>query len=339
MKTFAFIAFFAAAFSSFAGYSLERFSPHFSTNMPIVWQVETNRLPNSFWIYKRLLPHPFSKTVISNAVVLASLQNKGFPKPSTNDFYISEEHPPNYPAPIPVIFSITPKSATISYGQPHPSTNTADIPADKILVRRAWTCATQLGVDPTQIMFKEMTSRFNRDGNGDDMTNQLCGRGVYLSRQLDGTPFFGNGENGDGEGFWIEFGSHGKVRAFSLVWPDLKQSELQQTASPQQIIACIRAFKTMSPPNGNEANYFGRIKNLSKAKKLTITKITPYYIEGIYGKAPKNAEPPDVVTPIAQLDAVADFGNSNATVRLLAPIISSEAKKLLNAPAQPAQLR
>lgn len=307
--------------------------------MPIVWQVETNRLPNSFWIYKRLPPHPFSKTVISNAVVLASLQSKGFPNPSTNDFFLWEDKGPNYPGPIPDIFCITPKSATISYSQPHPSTNTADIPADKILVRRAWADAAKLGVYPAQIMFKEMTSRFNQDENNNDLTNQLCGRGVYLSRQLDGISFWGNGENGDDEGFWIEFGSHGQVRVFSLVWPDLKRSELQQTASPQQIIACIRAFKTMSPPNGNEANYFGRIKNLAKAKKLTITKITPYYIEGTYGEAPTNDDSPKIVMPIAQLEAVADFGNSNAAVKLLAPILSSEANKLLNTPAQPAQMR
>jgi hypothetical protein len=330
VKTFAFIAFFAASFSSFAGYSVEKFSPHFSTNMPIVWQAETNRLPNSFWIYERLPPHPFSKTVISNAVMLASLQSKGFPKPSTNDFYISEEHPPNYPGTIPDIFCITPKSATISYGQPHPSTNTADIPADKMLVKRAWACAAQLGVDPAQIMFKEMTSRFNRDGNGEDITNQLCGRGVYLSRHLDGISFWGNGENGNDEGFWIEFGSHGQVRAFSLVWPDLKRSELQRTASPQQIIACIRAFKTMSLPNGNETDYFRRIKNLAKAKKLTITKITPYYSEGIYGEAPANDEPPEIVMPIAELEAVANFGNSNKTLQLLSPILSSDATRSLS---------
>jgi hypothetical protein len=32
---------------------------------------------------------------------------------------------------------------------------------------------------------------------------------------------------------------------------------------------------------------------------------------------------------IAELEAVADFGNSNTTVRLLSPIISSEVSRLL----------
>jgi hypothetical protein len=113
MKAITFLmAFLAAAFSSAAAPPLETFCPHFPTNAQIVWQAPTNHLPKNFWIYKRLPPRPFSATVISNAVVLASLQSKGFPKPSTNDFYLAADHPPNYPGTIPVIFSITPKSAS-----------------------------------------------------------------------------------------------------------------------------------------------------------------------------------------------------------------------------------
>ncbi len=339
MKTFAFIAFFATAFSSFADNSLEDISPHFSTNMPIVWQAGTNQLPKSVWIYKRLPPHPFPVTIISNAIVLASLQKKGFPKPSINDFYIAEEHPPDYPSTIPIIFSITPKSASIFYSQPHPGTNTTDIPADNILARRARDRAAELGIDPVQIAFKDLTSHFNQDENANDITNQLCGRGVYLSRQLDGVLFWGNGENGDEEGFWIEFGSHGQVRAFSLVWPDLKRDEFLQTASPQQIIACIRAFKTLMPPNHQETDYFQRLKSFTNAKKLTVTKITPYYMEGFYGTTPTNDAPPQIIAPFAELEAVADFGNSNATVKLLAPILSSETSRLSKASVQPAQMR
>ena len=113
------------------------------------------------------------------------------------------------------------------------------------------------------------------------------------------------------------------------MFPNLERIKQSQVASPQQIIACIRAFKTPSLPNGDETDYFGRIKNLAKVKKLTITKITPFYGEGIYGEAPTNGEPQKNVVPIAELEAVADFGNSNTTVRLLSPIISSEVNRLL----------
>lgn len=149
-KVLLFFTVIATAFSSFADFtnSTENFSPHFSIKTKIIWQAPTNNLPKGFWIYKRLPPHPFSATIISNAIVLASLQSKGFPQPSTNDFYITEDKPANYPGMIPGIFSISPKTATISYWMPHPDTNLLGIPADKILVQRAWVCAVLLGIDP-----------------------------------------------------------------------------------------------------------------------------------------------------------------------------------------------
>jgi len=323
-----FIMVLAVIFSSWAD-DLARFSPDFS-NTKIFWSAPTNNLPKQFWIYKRLPVCPFSATVISNAIILASLQSKGFPKPSTNDCFYYEDKGPNYPGVIPVYFLIRPESATISYWFPNRGTNTADIPADKMIVRRARVCAAQLGVDPAQIEFKEMTSSFNQDEDANDLTNQVCGRGVFLSRKLDGILFWSDGtEDGNFDGFWMEFGSHGQIRAFSLICPELERVELQSAASPQQIIACIRAFKTITLPNRSEQDYFARLKNLSKARKLIITKITPYYREGTWGEMPTNGEPLRLITPIAEIEAIADFGTSNGNVRLFSPIISADADRLL----------
>jgi hypothetical protein len=82
-------------------------------------------------------------------------------------------------------------------------------------------------------------------------------------------------------------------------------------------------------PNADEEKYFERVKALANAKKFTITKIVPYYMEGVFGEVPTNNEPSKYVSPIAELEAVADFGNSNLTVRLFSPVISSEAARLL----------
>jgi hypothetical protein len=333
MKSFTFLtAMLAIAFSCFADFtnSPENFSPHFPTNTEIIWKAPTNDLPKSYWLYKRLPPRPFSATVISNAIVLASLQSKGFPKPSTNELFYAEDKGPNYPGVIPIYFTISPKTATISYYLPHPGTNTFGIPTDKSLLQRAWACATQLGFDPVQIAFKEMTSRFNQDENYNDLTNQMCGRGVFLARKLNGILFWSSATQDDSiDGFWVEFGSHGQIRAFSLVWPDVKRDELQPIAGPQQIINCIRAQKAIVLPNVGEEAYFQRIKTLANAKTFTITKITPYYSDGIFGEVPTNYVPPKFVIPVAQLEAVADFGSSNATVRLLSPILSSEVNRML----------
>jgi hypothetical protein len=309
MKTFAFLmAVFATAFSSPAApITLEDISPHFSTNAEIIWKVITNGLPKSFWIYNKL-PQTFSATTISNAIILASFQDKGFPKPSTNQIVIWGD--PFEGEPEPPYFSILPDTGQMSFtlGDRGPQ-SPEGISTNEAAVQRAWECLAQLGMNHSQFV----------------KTNAAAwgGYGVFLPRQIDGIEVYGGSE-----GFQIQFVKQ-KIVQFCLLFPNLERDRQSQAASPQHIIACIRAFKTASPLNGDEPDYFGRIKNLAKAKKLTITKITPYYGEGIYGEAPTNGESPKIVVPIAELEAVADFGNSNVTVRLLSPILSSEVVRLL----------
>jgi hypothetical protein len=97
----------------------ERFSPHFSTNTPILWKART-RLPQDFWIYRRILPHVFPTSVISNAIALTSLEKNGFPELSTNTFYVHEDMGPNYPGGIPCYFGIEPNDAHLYYEAPLP---------------------------------------------------------------------------------------------------------------------------------------------------------------------------------------------------------------------------
>lgn len=294
-----------------AALTLEDISPHLSTNAQIVWQAPTNHLPKRFWIYIKL-PRVFSATTISNAIVLASFQDKGFPKPSTNRIFIWADSTEGEPQP--PYFRITPENGEMSYslGDRAPD-SPQEIFKDEAAVERAWDRLDQLGIDRSQLVKTNVAS--------------YGVYGVFLPRQIDGIQVYD-----ESEGFsFQQFGSHGKIRCFSLTLPKLEREQESPTASAQQIIACIKALKTPSPPNGEESDYFGRIKNLAKATKLTITKITPYYGEGVYGEAPTNNEPSRFVTPIAELEAVADFGNSNTTVRLLSPIMSSEVNRLLKA--------
>jgi hypothetical protein len=311
MKVFAPILAMIFSFRAVALTSLEDISPHLSTNAQIIWQAPTNHLPKSFWIYKKS-PRVFSATTISNAIVLASFQHKGFAKPSTNQIVIWADRTDGEPQP--PYFRITPENGEIFYslGDRAPD-SPQEIFEDQAAVERAWDCLAQLGVDRLQLVKTNAAS--------------YGAYGVSLPRQIDGVRFYD-----ESEGFsFQQFGSHRKIRCFSLTLPNLERVQESPTASAQQIINCIRAFKTPSPPNGEEPDYFGRIKNLAKATKLTITKITPYYSEGVYGEVPKNNEPSRFVTPIAELEAVVDFGASNATVRLLSPIISPEVNRLLKA--------
>jgi hypothetical protein len=181
--------------------------------------------------------------------------------------------------------------------------------ADRAAVDYAWDCLARLGIDRKQFV-KTNDSKF----------------GVSFPRQIDGIRF-----QDDSEGFSIQqYGKERKLRYFCLTLPTLQRTKEDITASPKEIIACIRAFKVPIMPNGEEADYLGRVKAIAKAKKLTITKLTLYYGDGAFGETPPENQPPKTVTPIAYLETTANFGTSNATLTLAAPILSSDVRRLLH---------
>jgi hypothetical protein len=289
--------------------SLEDVSPHFATNAEIIWRVPTNDVPKRLWIYRKL-PHVFSAATISNAVILAGFQKRGFPKPKTNSVVISDEIAGStFSEPRPPCFAIIPEDGIIQYdlGDRWPDLP-GEILADRAAVNYAWDCLARLGIDRAQFVKTNIGSF-----------------GVAFPRQIDGIRF-----QDDSEGFSIQqYGKDRKLRCFGLTLPTLQRTKEDTAASPQEIIGCIRAFKTPILPNGEEADYFARVKTMAKARKLTITKLTLFYGEGIYGEDTTNNLRPRWVMPVAYLETTAAFGTSNATLTLAAPILSSDARRLL----------
>jgi hypothetical protein len=309
VKTLVFLAaILASAFSAAADLvNVEELWSHLFTNGPVVWQASSNDLPKNLWIYKKL-PRVFSATTISNAIILASFQDKGVSQPSTNQITIWGDHFEGEPEP--PCFLILPNVGQISFtlGDRRPDSPEGTA-TNQAAVKRAWNCLAQLGLDRSQFV------KTNDASSG--------GFGVFIPRQIDGIQVYGGSE-----GFQIWFDEQ-RVLQFCLLLPNLERDNQSQVASPQEIIHCIRAHKAIVLPGVDEENYFARLKSLAGAKKLTITKITPYYGEGVFGEVPTNDVPPEFVTPLAELEAVADFGNSNANVKLLSPILSSEVIRLL----------
>jgi len=87
-----------------------------------------------------------SRNVISNAIVLGSLQSKGFPQPSTNQTCFTADEDINCPV-ASLHFFINPDSASLSYTIRHPDMGSSeDIPSDETIVKCAWDCALPLGV-------------------------------------------------------------------------------------------------------------------------------------------------------------------------------------------------
>lgn len=299
---------FAPCYAPARSLTLDDISPHFSTNMPILWRAPMSQLPNSFWIYKKL-PRVFSAATISNAIALTPFQKNGFPKPSTNIFSISADSD-GVDEPSPPCFSIFPNGGQISFtlGDRKPKSET--ILSDERAVQQAWDCLFKLGLDRSQFR------KTNAANTGI--------YGVFLPRQIDGVQIFNALE-----GFQFQCDSRGKVLEFGLLFPKLERVKQDATATPHQIIACIHAFKTALLPD-DAPNYFARIKNLANAQKLTIRRITPLYTEGNYGETPKDNEHPTTLAPIAQLEAVANFETSNVVVQLLSPVLLSQANRLVS---------
>ena len=249
---------------------LEDVSLHFSINTVMVWRAPTNRMPKQLWTYKRL-PQVFTAAGISNGVVLAGFEKKGFPQPSTNEVCLWADHPDGEPRP--PYFAIHPRFGQMSYdlGDRAPG-SPMESARDEAAVKRAWRCAAQLGVDLQQLV------QTNAGGPG--------AGGVFLPRQLDGIPFFD-----ETEGFQIMIGREGKVRMFALMWPKLERDESEATATPQEIIKCIRGYQTVLVPPDDGANYLAQVKEVAQARKLTITEAAPYYGEGMLGEEPRGDEP------------------------------------------------
>lgn len=327
MKIFAIsVVLLATAFCALSNTSsLEKFSPPFSTNTSVLWTAPTNLLPKIFWVYKRLPPRPFSVSAISNAVMLAAVQDKGFPKPSTNAYFIWSD--PNPCGTSYSIFSIQPAASTISFEAPDQNLSTNHVPDNETVRKRAFECAARFGLSLVDLVPKNVYSASNAAGCDQTLTNGICARGIFLSRQLDGVSFWGDANNGS-DGFSIEFGSYGEIRSFYFVWPNLERGRKGIAAKPEEILKCIKKQRTLVLPEGEE-KYFDRIRTLATARTFTITKITPYYGVGVFGEMPTNDTPPQFITPFAELEAIADFGNSNQIVRLLSPVLSSDATRLL----------
>jgi hypothetical protein len=302
-------------------------SSHIFTNAAILWNVPSNTLPEKLWVYRRILPHVFSSTVISNAIVFGSLQNRGFPRPSTNDFYIWEKVPPNWPGIIAPLLGVLPSDATLFFSVKHFSPVSAgEIPDDAAIVKRALEYAPMLGLAPTNLTTRRFYTHLC---DTDNSVNNLCGRGVFFPRCLDGIEFFSAADDGESaEGFSMELGSHGKIQAFSVRWSKMERFNNERTASQGEITRCIKAHKAIVMPNFKDGD-FARLRELATAKKFTIIKITPYYSEGMFGDMPTNGVPCGFAMPFVELEAVADFGISNAPVKLLSPILSSEIRRLL----------
>lgn len=307
MKLLAFIAgallIALASKAQTASISIEDISPHLSNDAQIIWKAPTNHLPKTFWTYQKQSQR-FSAAAVSNAIVLGKFELKPFPKTFDKRMTVWDKSVEGDPQPD--YFSIEPEMGLLAFRRQRHHVGEGDYPPDA-LIKRTWQYAGQLGLDRSLL-----AQAIVMDGT------------ISLPRKVDGIAF-----RDDMEGFSVQYGPRGEILNLSLLWPLLERVAQERAVGADEIIRCMRAFKTPVLPGNDEADYLGRVKSLASIRTLTITNITPYYTEGRYAEQPSETEPEKFVEPIAVLDAIADWGVTNAPVKLLAPFIASDVNRLM----------
>lgn len=316
MKRFALIpVILLTALPGWAGpMTLEDVSPHFPTNAEIVWQAPTNHLPQELPTYITV-PQMFSTVTISNAMVLAAFPPKHHI--SAGDFHLQDGPEDRWSRAL----DITIQWGQIMYRVRTDLREPKGVPGGEEVAKRAWEYAAKLDIDPSEL-FEKPESRETKNCEYGEATNQVCSRGTFLTRKIHGLEMrdFGLG---------ITFGGQAQLRGFCLLWPDLKVDAVHPLASPEQMTQSIRAHKTVLALTGDGSMDWAKLKALSTARKVTITKITPYYGEGRYGEEATDNGPKREISPLAEMEVMAELEHSNLTVRMLGPILARDARRLL----------
>ena len=273
----------------------------------IIWAV-TNQIPQSLMIYK-VIPQQFSNTAISNLLKMASFKPATM-KLSSDKKTMSWRAYEDEGRRLVRSLDIAPACGYISYNdyQAAPISSTAppvNVPTYEKVEKLTMECLRQLGGDTNQISWRPKSrtlghrTLYNKPPwkGGHETNEQIEMRGVILCRQIDGIRFCGPGGRG---GISIDFGNNAKVSRLELSWRNLQPYKRYKTTSQKEIVTMIKKGKAVLPfPQDAD------LTDLPQAKKLTITKITPY-LWGEIGPASQ-----DFVYPFTEFQMTADLGGTN----------------------------
>ncbi len=274
------------------------------SNVEIVWKASVTNLPTGLWIYKPI-PRDFSMAVISNAMAIGSFKMLDIVNPrDTNgiqfrdkkDIWESRRR-----------LTISPAQGAIEYNSIMPSSENRKIPigvpTEEEGIKLAWDYLFKLGIDRSQAMQPharvDMESMFKKDVTDWEGPYQCA---VGVSRCIDGIRAYGGN-------FRIVFRRRAEVESIHLSWPDLVPYECHPVANENEIINYIKNGQAVLPVP--EFHF----EKLAGMKRMTVTKITPYYFfepasDGLFH-------------PFAELEVNADLGNTNFNFQLRCPILST----------------
>lgn len=287
-------------------------------NVSVVWNAPTNRWPTNLWVYK-VVPQDFTPGIVSNLMAVGGftmrdrthIEGQRPFKDKRLLYFANKErtrHLGIFP-PLGWLYYRDEKTRLVG------KEGAKGVPSEAEVLSLALMWLEKLGIDRTQIVTKDDGSELqayryvdNRkffDSAKDEPVSEVILRGVSFVRRIDGVSFTGRGSDG---GFTISFANEGKIADMELVWRNLQRHESRKVASPAEIMEHIKQGQsTMVPMTAVD---------LSNAKKLTINKVTPYYL-GEGGDTPQ-----DFVYPFAALECTLESGDgAKAGIVLKCPII------------------
>src|ERR1035437_4208180 len=285
----------------------ERYQP--PATVQIIWKA-TNDLPRALWVY-RVIPQTFPAAVVTNLMAIGHLKASDAAKPPSNPpldrnlmYFRDKKTTWNHS------LLIAPTLGWIQYTDQSGSARepVEGVPDDAEVETLALDCLLRLGIDRSLLADKPR-SRYPAvqgkvDSHGQKLTEEVFQRGISFVRRIDGVLDVG-------KSFWIEFGNRGKINRFDLVWRNLSPHELCPLASPNEVIALIRAGRAVAPMQG-----FDWTAALHAAQ-ITITDVRLYYCDR------PGMEPLDFMYPYADLELVAHFGTNASNFYLSCSILSS----------------
>lgn len=273
--------------------------------LEIEWKVRTNAVPQQMWVYK-VVPQGFSPGVMSNAMAIGLFGPRDILNPREKTYIQIQDVRP-YPT---RFLKVAPAAGWMKYYDRNAKTVSGrpvtGVPDRDEAERLARDYLFRLGIDRSQVGNKAATGyeikKAALAGDGTEKNVQIIGREVSLARCLDGIAFFGKGSLG---GFSIEFGNSAKVASFELLWRNLMPERLGTTGSADDIIAAIKAGKSVqSTPS-----------DVSRVNRLSLTSVTPFYL-GSYWDTQQ-----DFCYPIVVLEGEGDSEDGKQAVGLLCPIL------------------
>jgi hypothetical protein len=289
------------------------------TNITLIWDAPMNDLPRTLWSYTAS-PSSMSPTVISNLIVLGGFTAKDKRTDNNDPHVISYVDGQKY-------LLINTEWTFIDYRNPavDDMNATGEVPDKEKGQKIATEWLSKLNIDRGQLVKlphsgkpkiydeAKVTYLYSRnDLKAPAYATNICARDYIFKRSLDGVEISGGSARGGCE---IEIGHNSKIARLLLSWRRYEREKQYRTATSSTILEWIHEGKSVwySP----DLPYIG----WSSIKKMTVTKLTPYYFSEGYGESDK---PQNDAWPFVELEVKAETSNTNLTLNLDCPIIDEE---------------